>query len=47
MLYIPGVTITPIDELNFQIFAPNQSAMDEAKEMIEDFLKEEASLQSH
>ncbi|KAL5008315.1 hypothetical protein ScPMuIL_013896 [Solemya velum] len=36
-----GVTITPIDELNFQIFAPNQTAMDEAKEMIEDFLKEE------
>ncbi|XP_046652953.1 polyribonucleotide nucleotidyltransferase 1, mitochondrial-like [Daphnia pulicaria] len=36
-----GVQITSIDDLTFSIFAPNQSAMDEAKEMIEQFLKEE------
>lgn len=36
-----GVTITPLDESTFQIFAANKSAMDEAKEMIEVFLTEE------
>ncbi|KAL3872887.1 hypothetical protein ACJMK2_036068 [Sinanodonta woodiana] len=36
-----GVTLTPIDENSFQIFAPNQTAMIEAKEMIEELMKEE------
>ena len=33
--------ITAIDESTYSIFAPNQPAMEEAKEMIEQFLKEE------
>lgn len=33
--------ITSLDDSTFSIFAPNQSAMDEAKEMIDQFLKEE------
>ncbi|XP_064600913.1 polyribonucleotide nucleotidyltransferase 1, mitochondrial-like [Liolophura sinensis] len=36
-----GVTVSSIDETKFQVFAPNQSAMDEAKEMIEEILAEE------
>lgn len=36
-----GVQITAIDESTYSIFAPNQSAMDEAKEMIEQFMKQE------
>lgn len=36
-----GVTITPLDENTFQVFATNKNAMDEAKEMIEVFLTEE------
>jgi len=36
-----GVTISPLDETAYQIFAPSQLAMDEAKEMIEELLTEE------
>lgn len=36
-----GVRVTPIDDHNFSIFAPNKSAMEEAKDMIEQFLVEE------
>jgi len=36
-----GVTISPLDETTYQIFAPSQLAMDEAKEMIEELLTEE------
>ena len=39
--YIAGVSITPIDETNFKVFAPNQSAMDEASEKIDELLKDE------
>ena len=38
---IPGVTITPVDDNTFQVFAPNQVALDEAKEKIEELLAEE------
>ncbi len=33
--------ISHVDETTFSIFAPNQSALDEAKEMIDRFLSEE------
>ncbi|GAB1597697.1 polyribonucleotide nucleotidyltransferase 1, mitochondrial-like [Argonauta hians] len=36
-----GVTVSPVDETTFQVFAPNQSAFHEAQEMIDDYLKEE------
>ncbi|XP_071159714.1 polyribonucleotide nucleotidyltransferase 1, mitochondrial-like isoform X1 [Mytilus edulis] len=36
-----GVRVTSIDETNFQLFAHNQQSMNEAKEMIEQFLTEE------
>ncbi|KAH9375077.1 hypothetical protein HPB48_012590 [Haemaphysalis longicornis] len=36
-----GVQLSPIDETCFEMFAPNQDAMNEAKEMVEHFLKEE------
>ncbi|XP_050406310.2 polyribonucleotide nucleotidyltransferase 1, mitochondrial isoform X1 [Patella vulgata] len=36
-----GVQVTTIDESNFQIYAPNNEAMAEAKEMIEEFLKDD------
>uniref|UniRef100_A0A2R5L4P2 polyribonucleotide nucleotidyltransferase n=1 Tax=Ornithodoros turicata TaxID=34597 RepID=A0A2R5L4P2_9ACAR len=36
-----GVQLTPLDETSYQIFAPNQDAMAEAKEIIEQILKEE------
>lgn len=36
--YETGITVTPVDEEEFQIFAPNQNAMDEAKEIINNFL---------
>ncbi|XP_076441837.1 polyribonucleotide nucleotidyltransferase 1, mitochondrial-like [Babylonia areolata] len=36
-----GVTITPVDDVSFQLFAPNTEAMDEAREMIEEFLTDE------
>jgi len=38
---IPGVTISPVDDNTFQVFAPNQVALDEAKEKIEELLAEE------
>lgn len=36
-----GVTVSPLDETSYQIFAPSQQAMDEAKEMIDELLSEE------
>ena len=36
-----GVQVTQIDETTYNIFSPHQAAMDEAKEMIEQFLAEE------
>jgi len=36
-----GVTVIPLDETTYQIFAPSQAAMDEAKEMIDELLSEE------
>ncbi|XP_022255812.1 polyribonucleotide nucleotidyltransferase 1, mitochondrial-like [Limulus polyphemus] len=38
---VTGVHVTQTNGSNYDIFAPNQSAMDEAKEMIEEFLSEE------
>ena len=38
-----GVSVSAIDETNFQVFAPNQSAMDEAYEKIDELLNEEVS----
>lgn len=35
--------MSSVDETKFQVFAPNQSAMDEAKEMIEEMLAEEVT----
>jgi len=40
----PGVTVSPVDETTYQIFAPSQTAMDEAKEIIDELLSEEVSL---
>ena len=39
-----GVTVSPLDETTYQIFAPSQTAMDEAKEMIDELLTEEVHL---
>lgn len=36
-----GVTISPIDETHFSLFAPTPTAMDEAKEKIDELLKED------
>ncbi|XP_041353446.1 polyribonucleotide nucleotidyltransferase 1, mitochondrial-like [Gigantopelta aegis] len=36
-----GVRVTPVDETSYEIFAPNQQAMDEAKEIIEEILSTE------
>lgn len=36
-----GVTVSPLDETTYQIFAPSQLAMDEAKEIIDELLSEE------
>ena len=36
-----GAQVTSLDEGTFQVFAPNQAAMDEAKEMMATFLKED------
>lgn len=36
-----GVLVSPLDENTFQLFAPNQSAMDEAKEKVEELLQDE------
>ena len=38
-----GVSVSPIDETSFQVFAPNQLAMDEAHEKIEELLNEDVS----
>lgn len=35
---ISGVTVTPLDESTYEIFAPNKDAMDEAKEMMKTWL---------
>ena len=43
LIYISGITVTPVDEEEFQIFAPNQNAMDEAKEIINNFLVDKVS----
>ncbi|XP_053393907.1 polyribonucleotide nucleotidyltransferase 1, mitochondrial-like [Mercenaria mercenaria] len=34
-----GVTVTPLDESTYEIFAPNKDAMDEAKEMMDTWLE--------
>jgi len=39
-----GVTVSPLDETTYHIFAPSQVAMDEAKEMIDELLSEEVRL---
>jgi len=39
-----GVTVSPLDESTYQIFAPSQVAMDEAKEIIDELLSEEVYL---
>jgi hypothetical protein len=36
-----GVLISPVDETNFSLFAPNQKAMGEAQEMIESYLEQQ------
>lgn len=33
-----GVTINPLDETNFSIFAPNQNALQDAEEMIKSYI---------
>ena len=40
---LTGVTVTPVDDVSFQLFAPNADAMDEAREMIEEFLTDEVN----
>ena len=35
-----GATISPLDETNFNIFAPNKNSMEEAEEMIKTFLEQ-------
>ena len=40
---LTGVTVTPLDDVSFQLFAPNTDAMDEAREMIEEFLTDEVT----
>jgi len=40
----PGVTITPIDDLQFEVFAPNQTAMDEAREIINQNLQSKVNI---
>jgi len=39
-----GVTVSSLDETTYQVFAPSQLAMDEAKEMIDDLLSEEVNI---
>lgn len=34
------MTISPIDEISYSIFAPNKDALEEAKQMIEKLLEE-------
>ena len=38
--YKKGVSISPTDETNFSIFAPNANSLKEAEEMIEKLLKQ-------
>lgn len=38
-----GVTVTPIDEANFSIFAPNQNSLNEAEEMITKFIEQQVN----
>lgn len=38
-----GVTVNPVDETNFSIFAPNQDALNEAEEMIKAFIEQQVS----
>ncbi|XP_077991043.1 polyribonucleotide nucleotidyltransferase 1, mitochondrial-like [Glandiceps talaboti] len=40
-----GVTITQVDESNFSIFAPTPTAMNEAKEQIEELLKDDREME--
>lgn len=40
-----GVTVSPIEEGRYQIFAPNPSAMEEAQEIIQQLLEEQKELQ--
>jgi hypothetical protein len=35
-----GVSINPIDDVKFLLFAPNQSALSEAEEMIKKLLEQ-------
>lgn len=35
-----GVTVTPVDENSFSIFAPNENSMIEAEEMIKSFVEQ-------
>jgi len=35
-----GVTISPIDEITYSIFAPNKDALNEAKQIIDKLLQE-------
>ena len=35
-----GVTITPIDETGFTLFAPNKNALDEAEEIIKSYIEQ-------
>lgn len=35
-----GVTISPIDEITYSMFAPNVDAMNEAKQIVEKLLEE-------
>jgi len=41
---LSGVTVSPLDETTYQIFAPSQTAMDEAQELIDELLSEEVHL---
>ncbi|XP_049782136.1 polyribonucleotide nucleotidyltransferase 1, mitochondrial [Schistocerca cancellata] len=41
LLVETGVQVTQVDETAFSLFAPNQQAMDEAREMIDQFLSTE------
>jgi len=39
-----GVTISALDDTTYQIFAPSQLAMDEAKEIIDELLSDQVQL---
>jgi polyribonucleotide nucleotidyltransferase len=42
-----GVTISPIDESNFSMFAPNKNALEEAEEIIKSYLETPVSIKIH